>query len=400
MTRPRVVVLGLVARWPMAGMVWQALHYLIPLRRLGFDVTYVEDLGGPLYAPREKTMITDPAPSARFLGEALGQFGLDDCWALRDPRDGSGFGLPADEVEDLLASAHSIWNICGAARIDERHERGGATLVYVQTDPLTEQIRAVEGDTALREQLSRHPVRFTYGPGILDRSGRCPAGLEWTGTRPPVLTDLWEAAPAAPGAAWTTLGTWRNEGKDVLWQGRRLRWSKDAGFRALAAVPGRAGVRALGALEPDRADEVQSFRAGGWELADPVEISADADEYRRFIRDSRGELTPAKPIYVDTESGWFSDRAVCYLAAGRPVVTPATGPAGGVPWGDGLVSFSTADDAVAALRSVEADYDRHARHARELAREYFDGVRLVAEMVERIDGSRPASASRVVSAGE
>ncbi len=399
MSRPRVVVLGLVARWPMAGMVWQALHYLLPLQRLGVDAWYVEDLGAPLYAPRQRTMITDPEPSARFLGNALAQFGLGDRWALRDPRDGSGFGLPADELEDLLAGAHSIWNLCGAARIEERHQRGDSTLVYVQTDPLTEQIRAAEGDLDLRAQLERHPMRFTYGPGILDSEGRCPAGLAWTPTRPPVLTDLWATGPAREGAAWNTLGTWRNEGKDVVWQGKRLRWSKDAGFRALADVPRRAGVRAQMAVAPDRPEELGALRRGGWEIADPVEISADINEYRRFIQDSRGEITPAKPIYVDTGSGWFSDRAVCYLAAGRPVLTPSTGEAGGLPFGEGLVALGSSDEAVAALRDINGDWDRHSRRATEIANTFFDGVTLVGEMLERIDfeRARKAAASPAVA---
>ncbi len=38
--------------------------------------------------------------------------------------------------------------------------------------------------------------------------------------------------------------------------------------------------------------------------------------YRAYITGSRGELSAAKHAYVKTWSGWFSDRSVCYLAAG------------------------------------------------------------------------------------
>jgi hypothetical protein len=44
----------------------------------------------------------------------------------------------------------------------------------------------------------------------------------------------------------------------------------------------------------------------------------------------------AKDIYVRPNSGWFSDRSVCYLAAGRPVITMRTGFSKFFPVGAGL----------------------------------------------------------------
>jgi len=41
----QIVVLGLITRMPVAGAIWQTLHYLLGLRRLGYDVTYVEAHG-------------------------------------------------------------------------------------------------------------------------------------------------------------------------------------------------------------------------------------------------------------------------------------------------------------------------------------------------------------------
>ncbi len=40
---------------------------------------------------------------------------------------------------------------------------------------------------------------------------------------------------------------------------------------------------------------------------------------------SKGELGIAKSGYVESRCGWFSDRSVCYLASGRPVIAQDTG---------------------------------------------------------------------------
>jgi hypothetical protein len=135
-------------------------------------------------------------------------------------------------------------------------------------------------------------------------------------------------------------------------------------------------------LPPDAAVEAE-VTGQGWRLTDPRPISAGMAVYADFISASRGEFTVAKDIYVRPNSGWFSDRSVCYLAAGRPVVTMRTGFSKFYPVGAGLFEFSTMDETLAALDAIATDYPRHSRAARALATEYFasDGVvsRLLAE---------------------
>jgi glycosyltransferase involved in cell wall biosynthesis len=113
------------------------------------------------------------------------------------------------------------------------------------------------------------------------------------------------------------------------------------------------------------------LRAAGWALTDPRPISGDVGAYRDFITGSRGEFTVAKDIYVRPRSGWFSDRSVCYLAAGKPVVTQETGFSKFVPTGEGLFAYSTLEEAVDALARINADYPRHGGAARRIAAEHF-----------------------------
>jgi hypothetical protein len=110
-------------------------------------------------------------------------------------------------------------------------------------------------------------------------------------------------------------------------------------------------------------------------------MSLDIDGYREYVSRSRGEFTVAKDIYVRPRTGWFSDRTVCYLAAGRPVVTQRTGFEKFIPTGAGLLGFDTPDEAVDAIAQINADYPRHARVAREIAAEYFDPMKLLDEIV-------------------
>jgi len=112
-------------------------------------------------------------------------------------------------------------------------------------------------------------------------------------------------------------------------------------------------------------------------------MSLDVDEYREYISSSRGEFTPSKDLYVRTRSGWFSDRSVCYLAAGRPVITQFTGFEKYIPSGIGLLGFNDANSALEAIRIVNSDYSRHAKAAREIANEYFDALKLLGDIAEK-----------------
>jgi hypothetical protein len=133
-------------------------------------------------------------------------------------------------------------------------------------------------------------------------------------------------------------------------------------------------------LPPD--DGVRAaVAAGGWGLVDPRPISADMRSYRNFIARSRGELTVAKDIYVRPNSGWFSDRSVCYLAAGRPVITMRTGFSKFYPVGAGLFEYSNHEEALAGIDAVAADYSSNSRAARELAREYFAPDRVLGALL-------------------
>jgi hypothetical protein len=89
-------------------------------------------------------------------------------------------------------------------------------------------------------------------------------------------------------------------------------------------------------------------------------------------------------MYVQSKSGWFSDRSICYLASGKPVLAQDTGLAGLYPLGNGLLAFSTLDEAVAGVKEIDGSYERHCRAAREIAHEYFDSDKVLTRLLQTL----------------
>jgi hypothetical protein len=106
--------------------------------------------------------------------------------------------------------------------------------------------------------------------------------------------------------------------------------------------------------------------------------------YRQYIQRSMAELSVAKNIYVDMHSGWFSDRSACYLASGKPVLAQDTGFGGTLPVGEGLLAFSTLDEAVAGVDEIERNYHSHARAAREVAEEHLDSSKVLGRLLANL----------------
>jgi hypothetical protein len=92
----------------------------------------------------------------------------------------------------------------------------------------------------------------------------------------------------------------------------------------------------------------------------------------------------AKGMYVQANSGWFSDRSICYLASGRPVLAQDTGLARHYPTGEGLLTFATLDEARAGVEAIERDYPRHSRAARALAEAHFDSDQVLSTLLRRL----------------
>jgi hypothetical protein len=277
-----------------------------------------------------------------------------------------------------------VINLCGATEPREEHQRCRC-LVYLQTDPGKMQVQLEQKHPQSCEIISAHKFLFTYAYNIGADDCRLPiGGVRWRPTRPPVVLNEWQPNPADERAAFGTVCTWHNKGMDVEIGRETYFWSKDVNFRKFLNVARRADQPIELATDLSSGPDYDGALQGGFTIVPAVPMSLDLDLYRRYVTSSRGEFTAAKDIYARTRSGWFSDRSVCYLAAGRPVVTQRTGFEKYVPEGCGLMGFDTADEAVEAIRAINADYACHSRAARKIATEYFDASTVLSEIVEAV----------------
>jgi hypothetical protein len=127
----------------------------------------------------------------------------------------------------------------------------------------------------------------------------------------------------------------------------------------------------------------RQFERNSWRLISPLQMSVDYWLYRDYIQRSKGEFTVAKDQYVRLNTGWFSDRSICYLAAGRPVITQETGFTRIYGGKLGLLAFQTLGDIADAVKQISVDYARHSRAALAIAQEFFESEKVLKSLLDR-----------------
>jgi hypothetical protein len=379
----RIVFAGYVVRMPVGGYVWQALHYLLGARALGHDAWFYEDTAhyDLAYDPEANEVGPALGYGIRAAGDYLGRLGFGDRWVFVDVARGDEHGPAAGRAAALLREADLLVTLNDVNHIP-LERRGGRPAIYVDLDPGYTQIRAASGNAGMRAILDAHQHLFTLGENIgTPRSPLPTGGYTWHPTRPPVALEHWAQA-TPPGVAYTTVGRWDAGGRDVTWDGETYHWRKRVEWERFLELPRRTGCTFEVAMDVESVPgDPERLRAHGWRIVDPRPVSADPWRYRDYLRASRGEFTVAKDLNVRLRSGWFSDRSVCYLAAGRPAILQDTGFGDVVPLGPGLHAFRTLEEAAAAARAIEADYAGARAHAAALAREHFAADRVLANLL-------------------
>jgi len=383
----KAIVTGMIASYPVGGVVWDYGQYALGLERLGFEVYYLEDTAWKTYNPRQGTYSEDCSYGVEFLEQSLATLSLSLArrWHFRN-MDDQTYGLGGPEFAEIIAEADLFLNVSGGSLLRDAY-MPCKRKVLIDTDPGWNHFRNYpRWDTVpdwhdICHGYRAHDYFFTYAERIGQPGCILPSmGLNWHSTRPPVVLDCWQARP--PGATWTTVMTWKNFQETIEYQGV-VYGTKEMEFERIDALPSRITVAPQLAVGGSEAP-IEHWRQNGWRVIDSQSISQTAEDYRRYIEGSRGEFSVAKNVYVTTRSGWFSCRSVCYLAAGRPVVVQDTGFSDFIPTGHGLFAFSDLDQAVAAIGAVESDYISHQEAARELARSHFDSAVVLGNLLDKV----------------
>jgi hypothetical protein len=382
----RIVVTGLIGQHPLGGVVWDYIQYVLGLKRLGHDVYYFEDSGEWPYS-------RDPGASGRYeaidcsenvqhLDHVMRSFDLQDRWAFRCAMGGTWHGMTSSRREDVLSSADLLLNVSGSLVQPERYT-GIRRLAYIDSDPVFTQIRILNGKGNFGARVDAHDVHFTFGETLPPELAA--TGHRWIPTRQPVVLSEW-VMERPRRDVYTTVMNWTSY-KAVSYGGRRY-GQKNVELKSFTSLPRlvepvrlELALKAMSRKLTPGALRTRLARQG-WQITDPAVVCPDFESYRAYIESSKGEWSIAKNGYVAGNSGWFSCRSACYLAAGRPAVVQDTGFSRVLPVGDGLLAFGTLEEAAERLLEVEARYDHHARAALDVATEYFDSDRVLARLVE------------------
>lgn len=383
--RAVIVLAGALAQRPgYGGHTWVFLQYLLGFRRLGWDVLFLDRLEpDQCVDQRGEPCPVEDSVNWRYLRDTMRQFGLGNHFALLTDHGRRWLGLPRGEVLEHAADAELLLNVMGFLD-DEEILAAVPRRVFLDIDPGFGQMwRALR----LHDPFAGHDAFVTVGENIGRPDCVIPTcGLDWITSPQPVVLEHWPA-DGAGGPSITGVCSWRGPNDPVDYEGVTygLRVHEFRKFAALPRLTGRRFELALD-IHPAEKRDLSLLRGHGWALADPDVVAGDPSTYQAYIQGSAAELMVAKGMYVQTRSGWLSDRSLCYLASGKPVIAQDTGLAGRYPTGKGLLTFSDLEEAVAAVEELSTDYDNHAQAARALAEERFDSDKVLVRLLAAVSG--------------
>lgn len=368
----RIVVAGYMIRHPVAGNMLAFAQYLSALQALGHTVVYFEESGwdDACYHPATGAYDNDPDDGLVRVNRLLDaiQTVVPVYYFRRDTMQlWNGFKLDEypNGLERLFSQSDLLLNIGGVCALPEFELAPYRAMIDL--DPLFTQVGKFAG-----ADVDIYHWHFSYGCNLGKPTCTVPTvGIAWRPTVPPVDVSFWQkaAATVAAGSRYTTIANWSAYG-GIDYKGQ---WygQKDTEFVKLLALPGKTDANLELAVAGADDLVIKQFSSAGWSIGSSIDISLTLEDYCYYIVQSRGEFSAAKQAYVATRSGWFSDRTVCYLASGRPVVIQDTGINDWLDFTDGVCVFEDLDTAADALEQLQGNYSRHSIAARELANDVF-----------------------------
>jgi hypothetical protein len=380
-----VIVSGPVANKPgNGGIVWNELSYVLGLRRLGFDVHFWEqiDAGACVTANGAPSDFEDSI-NLEYFKQVVAVSGISESAALIYNEGDEVYGAQMSDLVAVAQDAALLLNISGHLQNDLLRSRV-RSAVYIDEDPGYTQFWHEAG--ARGSGLAGHDYFYTVGENIGAPDCGIPTnGIAWRPIRQPVVIDEWPFGPVSEFSGFTTVASWRGAFGPVEFDGKRY-GLKVHEFRKFSSLPALTGLPFEVALDIEPADEKDrvSLLAQEWKLLHPACVVADPLQFRCFVQASGAEFSVTQGIYTETNSGWFSDRSVRYLASGKPVLLQDTGFSRNLPVDEGLVPFRTLDEAVAGARAIASDYRGHCEAARAIAESCFDSDLVLGRLIEEL----------------
>ena len=378
-----------VASYPEGGgHFWEYMQFAQGLRHLGCDVYWLESL-----RPHHKS-VPDAKKVAEF-ARRMEHYGLGGRFILYEDKpteDGGGtrhyIGMTPSEAEGIFRRADLLVNFHYG--IDPAMLSLFRRTALVDFDPGLLQTWISTGQIT----VPQHDVYLTTGETVGTPGARIPdCGLSWRHIRPLVSLEHWRATPSQDCQPFTTVSSWwtydwvRDEKGNLYDNNKRVTFVQ---FLELPHFTNQALELALcfGNSLQDVQDR-QLLESHGWRVRHAHDVTRTPETYQAYIQQSRGEFSCAKPSCMKFQGAWVSVRTLCYLASGKPVVVQHTGPSSYLPNGLGMFRFSTMEEAVSALETINSDYERHCRAAREIAEAYFDAKQVASRILDQALSHEP-----------
>ena len=358
------------------GSAWVRLNYVLGLRAMGIDAYWVDRIGAQ-----------DPFKERRTLDylmkrfrEMASEFGIADRYCVVYDEGEQYFGLSRAELESLVGQADLLINFNGY--LPEGDVLAGVSRrVCLDVDPGFTHIWALQGEL----HLDRHQFFFTVGLNVGGDGFEIPGqGVEWRPIHTPVALDHWPALIDERCECFSTVAEWWGS-QDAVYEGVRY-GNKREQLLQLIDLPEQTTQEIELALLTGQWDfkDVGDLSEKGWTLVNPYRVAGNAHSFAEFVRYSRAEFSVAKSGYVKSKCGWFSDRTADYLASGKPCLVESTGIEPHFPTGEGLLTFTNADEARDGIEEINRNYLRHCRAARELAETYLDSEKVLGGMLAQV----------------
>jgi hypothetical protein len=375
-----IIFSGTIGRSVTGGQAWANLQYLLGLQALGHQVYYLEDCGewSVVYNWEKGEATWELDYPAAYVKDCLEPYGFGDKWIYRAGEksmgmDSKNFLEACSQADILILRAVPLPTWRAEYNLPQRR-------AFIDVDPGFTQFRLIEGSKPeLGETIAHCETLFTIGQHI--GSPNCPiptCNRTWRKTVSPVFLPHWPVAES-PATHFTSIVRWhQREGiEDITYEGvvygqRDREFPKFFDLPRLSAQPFKVAL--IGA-------EPKLLSQSGWEVVPGWVESRTPASYQRAIQDSRAEFGAAKHCYVSTQGGWFSDRSICYLASGRPVLAQDTGLGDWLPVGKGVVTFRDITEALQGIAAINADYEEHRQAARAIAEAYFSTEQVLPSLL-------------------
>lgn len=371
-----IILAGGIGRSGLGGQAWAYLQYLLGFRALGHEVYYLEDCGetSSVWNWDTEEWTQELAFPAAYVRDCLEPFGFKEKWIYRTTAESAGMSgeklkAVCAQADLLVVRAIPLWDWRPEYDLPKRR-------IFIDVDPGFTQMAIASGDAGFAAAIRRCDRLFTLGQRLGAPDCLIPtAGWTWLKTLPPVALSEWPRVEERPGLPFTAVMRWDGF-RDASLEGETY-GQKDREFARFIDLPQRTAQKFRIALNGP-----ETLSAYGWEIV-PGEIATRTPEaYRRFIQQSRAEFGVAKHGYVKMRGGWFSDRSVCYLASGLPVLIQDTGLGDWLPVGEGILAFQDLPEILRGIELINADYPRHRRAARQLAEAYFSTHKILPALLQ------------------